>query len=147
MRHRRGNTRRSFTPYENLSRHRQRDAFIRLRGRILRETPRHGGLFASDMVLDETAPARQWFDFVFLGLDGHSIWNATLVTGGLVFQDRIQDLAWDRTCARLTPAEFEAEFRWKSGPVYSVGRQKFYPVILPEPRRHAALDGLTFREY
>lgn len=81
---RRGNRNR-FTPFVALSRHRQRDAFVRLRRRIVRDTPIYGRLFTSPLVLDEPGRPdiyRQWFDVLFLGLDGRSIWNATITTGG-----------------------------------------------------------------
>lgn len=146
---RRGNRHR-FTPFTALSRHRQRDAFVKLRWKILRDTPVYGGLFTSDLVLDEPGrpdACRQWFDVLFLGLDGRNIWNATITTGNLCFWERIQDLALEQTRSRLTEAELEEEYRWKFSPPFYVGRQKFYRVIRSEPRRHAALDGLTVREY
>lgn len=146
---RRGNRNR-FTPFGALSRHRQRDAFVRLRWRIVRGTPIYGRLFTSHLVLDEPGRPdiyRQWFDVLFLGLDGRSIWNATITTGGLALWERIQDLASEQTRSRLTEAELEEESRWKFAPAHYVGRQKFYRMIRPEPRRHAALDGLTIREY
>lgn len=146
---RRGNRRR-FTPFASLSRHRQRDAFVRLRWKILGDKPIYGGLFTSHLVLDEPGRPdiyRQWFDFLFLGLDGHSIWNASITTGNLHFWERAEDLASEQTRSRLTEAELEEEYRWKFSPAFYDGRQKLYRVIRPEPRRHAALDGLTVREH
>lgn len=139
-----------FTPFSSLSRHRQRDAFVKLRWKIRRDTPTYGGLFTSDLVLDEPGRPdayRQWFDVLFLGLDGHSIWNATITTGALTFWERIQELASEQTRSRLTEAELEAEYHWTFAPAHYVGRQKFYHVIRPEPRRHAALGGLTIRQH
>jgi len=139
-----------FTPFAALSRHRQRDAFVKLRWKIRRDTPTYGGLFTSDLVLDEPGRPdayRQWFDVLFLGLDGRSIWNATIITGGLTLWERIQELASEQTRLRLTEAELEAEYRWTFAPPHYVGRQKFYHVIRPKPRRYAALDGLTIREH
>lgn len=123
---------------------------MRLRWKILGDTPTYGGLFSSDLVLAEPGRPdiyRQWFDFLFLGLDGHSIWNASIITGNLQFWDRVQNLAAERTNARLSKTELEEEFRWQLSPAFHVGRQKYFRVIQPEPRRHAALDGLTVREY
>ncbi|MCJ1901623.1 hypothetical protein MR829_14720 [Paracoccus versutus] len=145
----RGNRHR-FTPFAALSQHRQRDAFVKLRWKILRDTPVYGGLFTSHLVLDEPGRPdayRQWFDVLFPGLDGRSIWNATVITGNLRFWERIQDLASEQTRSRLTDAELEEEYRWKFSPAFYVGRQKFYRMIRSEPRHHAALDGLTLREY
>lgn len=139
-----------FTSFASLSRHRQRDAFVRLRWKILGDKPIYGGLFSSHLVLEE--PGRpdiynQWFDFLFLGLDGRSIWNASITTGNLRFWERSQEMAAEQTRSRLTEAELEEEYRWQFGPAFYNGRQKFYRVIRSEPRRHAALDGLTVREY
>lgn len=142
--------RKSFLPYCKLSRHRQRDAFIRLRWRILRETPLYGGMFSSHLILDEPGRPniyRQWFDFSFLGLDGHNIWNAAIITGSHALWERVDDLAWEQTQSRLTETELEAEFRMKTEPAHCVGVQKFRRITLPEPRRYAALDNMTFREY
>jgi hypothetical protein len=44
---------RKYTPYCELSPRRRRDAFIRLRGRILADTPTFGGKFTSHQILDE----------------------------------------------------------------------------------------------
>lgn len=110
---RRGNRNR-FTPFAALSRHRQRDAFVKLRWKILWDTPTYGGLFTSHLVLDEPGRPdayRQWFDVLFLGLDGRNIWNASITTGNLRFWERIQDLASEQTRSRLTEAELEEEYR------------------------------------
>lgn len=139
-----------FTPFTALSPHRQRDAFVRLRWKILGDAPIYGGLFTSQLVLDEPGRPdlyRQWFDFLFLGLDGRSIWNASITTGNLQFWDRTQNLAVERTYSRLSEAELKEEYRWKCIPAAYVGREKLYRLIRPEPCRHAALEGLTVREY
>ncbi|QRZ12840.1 hypothetical protein JWJ88_09560 [Paracoccus methylovorus] len=142
--------RRSQLPFGELSRRRQRDAFVQLRWRIVRDTPRYGGMFTSHQLLDE--PGRpdiynQWFDFLFLGMDGHTIWNAEIITGQMAFWDQVSELAWEQTQSLLTEAEFEAEFRWKTVQVPSVRGQKMHRVIFPEPRRYVSLDGLTVREH
>ena len=52
------------------SKHRQRDAFVKLRWEIRRDTPTYGGLFTRGLVLHEPARPdayRQWFDVQFLG--------------------------------------------------------------------------------
>lgn len=142
--------RRSQLPFGELSRRRQRDAFVQLRWRILCDTARYGGIFTSHQTLDE--PGRpdiynQWFDFLFLGMDGHTIWNAEIITGQMAFWDQISELAWEQTQSLLTEAEINAEFSWKTAPVPSVHGQKMHRVIFPEPRRYDSLDGLTVREH
>lgn len=106
-----------FTPFAALSRHRQRDAFVKLRWKIRRDTPTYGGLFTSDLVLDEPGRLdayRQWFDVLFLGLDGRSIWNATIITGGLTLWERIQELASEQTRLRLTEANLKRSIAGRS---------------------------------
>lgn len=116
----------------------------------MRDTPIYGGLLSSHLVLDDLGRPdiyRQWFDVLFLGLDGRRIWNATVTAGGLAFWERIQNLASEQTRSHLTEAEPGEEYRRKSAPALYDGRQKVYRMIRPEPCRHAALDGLTIREY
>ncbi len=77
-----------YTPYSELSPRRRRDAFIRLRGKILGNTPTFGDKFTSHLILDEPErPAlfNQWFDFLFLGKDGRTIWNAEITQREDVF--------------------------------------------------------------
>lgn len=107
-------------------------------------------MFTSHQLLDE--PGRpdiynQWFDFLFLGMDGHTIWNAEIITGQMAFWDQISDLAWEQAQCLLTKVEFEAEFRWKTVPMPSVRGRKMHRVIFSEPRRYASLDRLTVREH
>lgn len=141
---------RRYIPFALLSRHRQRDAFVGLRWKILGDTPIYGGLFTSHLVLDEPGRPdiyRQWFDFLFLGLDGRTIWKASITTGNLRLWERVDNFASEQTRSRLTEAELEEEYRWKFSPAFYVGRQKFYRVEQFEARHHAALDGLTVEEY
>lgn len=121
-------------PFGELSRRRKRDAFVQLRWRILCDTPRYGGIFTSHQTLDE--PGRpdiynQWFDFLFLSMDGHTIWNAEIITGQMAFWDRLSELAWEQTQSLLTEDEFSAEFSWKTLPVPSVRGQKMHRVFFP----------------
>src|SRR5690606_37104039 len=105
---------RKFTPYCSLSPRRQRDAFIRLRWKVVCDTPIYGGMFTSHQVLDEPArpaPYDQWLDFVFPGLDGRTIWNADIVTARTDFWGKVRGLAWDRATALMSDEEQEEEFR------------------------------------
>lgn len=128
---------------------RRRDAFIALRWRIFRTAPTYGGLFTSHQhLVDPERPEapNRWMDILFLGQDGRTIWNAEIVTADLAFEDAVTDLAWERTRALLTEAEFAEEFRMESEPIFR-GGVKLWRVRFPEPRPHAALGGLTLRAY
>lgn len=137
------------TLYASLTPRQQRDAFIRLRGKILRDKPVYGGQFSSHLVLREegsSTPGPQWFEFVFLGCDGHTIWKAEIVTAARAFWDAVESLAFDRAYDLLTEAEREEEFRWETDQI-SVRGQKFYEVHPREPRHYATFDGQTFADY
>lgn len=100
------------TPYCHLPRRKQRDNFIRLRQKILNESSVYGGHFTSPHVLDEpNRPAiyNQWADFYFLGSDGLTIWNATIVTAVCEFWDTVEDIAHAKAWEMLTPEEQSAQ--------------------------------------
>jgi len=135
--------------YSSLSPRRQRDAFIRLRWKVLCDTPIYGGMFTSHQVLDEPGrPAlyNQWFDFVFPGLDGRTIWNAEIITARKDFWDKVNEIAWDRATALMSEEEREEEFRMDFVPIF-VGRHKMYRSVHREKQRYPAFGGLTFRDY
>ncbi|WP_210311648.1 hypothetical protein [Brucella endophytica] len=122
---------------------------MRLRWRILCDTPVYGGLFTSDQVLEDPGRPKlfdQWFDFLFLGRDGRMIWNAEIITARRAFWDAVSDIAWERAMALMSEEERAEEFRTEFEPVYHRG-QKYYQVKPREPRRYEQFDGLTFREY
>lgn len=139
----------NYPHFTSLSARRQRDEFIRLRWKILRDTPVYGGMFTSHQVLDEPGrPAlyNQWFDFLFLGLDGRTIWNAEIITARKDFWDTADTIAWDRATALMSETEREEEFRMDFDPIF-VGGQKMYRLQQTEKRRYPAFGDLTFREY
>ena len=84
-------------PFLRRSRRDRRELYVRLRWDIRKYAGTYGGLFVSDMQLpegkEESLP--QWFDFCFLGLDGFKIWNATVVTARLAFEEAVEAKAWD----------------------------------------------------
>lgn len=97
--------RKKFTPFSKLSRHKKRDAYIRLRKKIQQTAKDYGQNFTSNLVLNE--PGRpslfnQWFDFYFLGLDGVTIWNTVLYTANEAYWNAIGDLAFEEA-DRLRP--------------------------------------------
>lgn len=140
---------RKYPPYGTLSARRRRDAFVRLRWKVIRDTPLYGGSFTSHQILDE--PGRpelfsHWFDFVFPGEDGRTIWNAEIITATRDLWDEVGSIAWDRATALMTEGEQEEEFRLDFEPVMH-GGQKFYRQRSREPRRYPAFGNLTFRDY
>ncbi|MGC4252406.1 MAG: hypothetical protein QM605_13345 [Sphingobium sp.] len=138
-----------YTPYSELSPRRRRDAFIRLRGKILGNTPTFGGKFTSHQILDEPErPAlfNQWFDFLFLGMDGRTIWNAEIITARRHFWDKVGSIAWDHATALMSEDERAAEFKLEFEPIAYRGL-KMYQLKPRERRTYEAFGELTFEEY
>jgi hypothetical protein len=139
-----------FIPFSALSRHKQRDAFIKLRGRINRTKRTYGPNFTSDLVLNEPgrhAVFNDWFQFYFLGLDGHTIWNTYLFTAGHDYWEKISSLAYDEA-DRLNPKDGSVERSIKDWliPVYDSAGRKTHSVMR-ESKPVAALGGVTRREF
>ncbi|KAB2699910.1 hypothetical protein [Brucella lupini] len=82
-------------PFKSLPYRKRRDAFIRWRWRILKDTPIYGGLFTSQLQLDEHDEASDWFDFLFVGSDGQTVWNAFIITARAAFLDADQSERFD----------------------------------------------------
>ena len=137
------------TPYCHLPRRKQRDSFIRMRQKILNESSLYGGQFTSHHVLDE--PGRpplynQWADFYFLGNDGLTIWNATIVTAVREFWDTAEDMAHTKAWEMLTPEEQSAQVEMKFEPIWSKG-ERMYRLLEKPDIVHAKFGGLTYRDY
>ncbi|MEN3145213.1 hypothetical protein ABDF71_24805 [Ochrobactrum sp. WV_118_8] len=82
-------------PFVSLPYRKRRDAFIRWRWRILKDTPIYGGLFTSQLQLDEQDDSSDWFDFLFVGTDGQTVWNAFISTARAAFLDAEQSERFD----------------------------------------------------
>ncbi len=136
-----------YTPFSQWSRHKQRDEYIRLRGKIRRTKREYGESFTSHLVLNE--PDRpplynQWFDFYFLGLDGHTIWNTVLYTANRAYWDAISDLAYKKA-EQIRPND---DFNLKELfiPVYDEnGRKKHY--VMAEPEKYVEFGNKTRSQF
>jgi hypothetical protein len=123
-----------FIPYAKLSKHKQRDAYIKLRSTIKRTQSQYGKNFTSRYVFEDGRPAicNQDFDFYFLGLDGHTIWNAYLATASHGYWDKISELSRAKADEIKPPREFN--IRETFIPVYDAsGRLKHYTMELEKP--------------
>lgn len=137
------------TPYRHLSRRKQRDNFIRLRQKIRNEAQVYGGQFTSPHVLNEPGrPAlyNQWADAYFLGSDGLTIWNATIITAVREFWDVVEETAHTRAWEMLTPEEQSAEAEIKFEPFWSNG-QRMYRMLERPKLVYEKYNGLTYNEY
>lgn len=132
-------------PYADLPLRKQRDEFIRLRWRILQDKAEYGGLFTSDEVMD-AAFASQCHDFLFLGSDGYTIWNASISTAAFALQEAAEARAFEQAEALLSAAEREVEFHFETVPVWH-GGVKYFQQVFHEPRHYPQFDGLTFAEF
>lgn len=141
--------RKKMTPYWRFSRRKRRDNFIRLRQKIRNNASVYGGHFTSPHVLNE--PGRpplynQWADAYFLGSDGLTIWNATIVTAAREFWDVVEDVAHTRAWEMLTPEEQSAEAEIKFEPVWSNG-QRMYRMVGKAKLVYEKFNGRTYHEY
>jgi hypothetical protein len=139
-----------FTPFSKLSRHKQRDLYVRLRQKIKHTASDYGQNFTSRLILNEPdKPAffNQWFDFYFLGLDGVTIWNTALCTANQIYWDAISDLAYDEAY-RLCP-KLKNDFDLDSFliPVYDKITGKKLHYIMKEPEIETALNNLTCSDF
>lgn len=86
-----------FTPFSELSHHKKRDLYISLRQKIANNKHRYNSdKFLSDIVLDEAGRPplfNQLATLTFLGMDGETIWNATLRSAWQEYWDDIGELA------------------------------------------------------
>lgn len=139
-----------FTPFSKLSRHKQRDLYVRLRAKIKSTASQYGQNFTSHLLLNEPGrPAlfNQWFDFYFLGLDGVTIWNAALCTANQAYWDAISDLAFaeaDRLCPKN-----DDDFNIKDWliPVYDKITGKKLHYLMREPEIKAELGNQTLHQF
>lgn len=139
-------------PFFTLSQHKRRDEVIRLKGRIKRDSNEYGGIFTSHLVLDE--PDRpdvynQWFDFLFLGQDRFTIWNAAIITAQQAAWGAAHGLAYERMMAMMTPEEKSA---WNSlelfepAEVSSIGKVLSYTLTKRKAMRFKSFGDLSFYE-
>jgi len=137
------------TPYCHLPRRKQRDSFIRLRQKILNESSLYGGQFTSHHVLGEPGrPAiyNQWADFYFLGNNGLTVWNATIVTAVREFWDTAEDIAHTKAWEMLTTEEQSAQVEMKFEPIWSKG-ERMYRLLEKPDIVHEKFGGMTYRDY
>lgn len=123
----------NLTPFSELSRYKRRDAFIQLRSKIKRH--RHSENFYGWSRLTE--PGRSAFfnqdvQVYFLGLDGHTIWNACVSTASRQYWNIVSDIASNKACELRPDRDFN--FRDRFIPVYDPsGRLKHYSMREDEP--------------
>ncbi len=86
-----------WTHFVDLSRHRQKDQFIRARNRIRRAAPVLGGRFYTH---DYLHGANGWADVLFLSPRPPLFYNATLRTTRYAYREEVEELA--REASRLS---------------------------------------------
>lgn len=132
-------------PFSELSRHKQRDLYIRLRGQIKNHKKKYSEHFLSRHVLDEpNRPALfdQDADFYFLGLDGHTIWNAFLSSANHEYWRLIDELASQKSEELLPSPDYNIKDMFI--PIYDAsGRLAHYTMRENEPQTHPEFGGKT----
>jgi hypothetical protein len=136
--------------FSSLSRHKRRDAVIALERTMRREAGEYGGLFTSELVLNEAGRPDvycQGFDFYFPGVKPWTLWNATIITAQKSFWAEAQARAHTLLRASLTDVELEREASFKLTPaaVSSTGKVLTY-TMEKEAIGYAVFDGRTYGE-
>jgi hypothetical protein len=134
-------------PFSELSRHKQRDLYIRLRGKINHSKNRYSKNFLSTIVLDEpNRPALfdQYATFYFLGLDGHTIWSTYLFSANREYWHSIDELA-SQKASELRP---ERDFKFKDWliPVYDANGKKTH-AVMREQKPHPEFGNKTRSQF
>ena len=140
---------RKWIPYWRLPRRKQRDSFIQLRWKIRQDTGLYGGHFTSHHVLNEPGrPAlyNQWADAYFLGSDGLTIWNATIITAVREFWDVAEEMAHTRAWEMLTIEEQASEAQLHFDPIRHKGQKMFQLREKPQ-QEYEKFGGLASHEY
>jgi len=148
MKYPRSKPRRAFS---TLPRHKRREAVTRLKGKMRRDASEYGGHFTSHLMLNEQGSHdlyNQWFDFYFPSSDGFTIWNACFVTARKAFWDKLQDLAFERAYASLSPQEREENFKLEFIPAERpiTGKVLTYQLAKRNEMHFEQFAGLTFDE-
>lgn len=136
--------------FNTLSRHKRRDAVIRLKNRMRQEAHLYGGRFLGQGLLDE--PSRphlydQYSMFYFPGSDGATIWNAYIQTAQYCFWNQTTELAFQRIQALLSNEEQAARRPEKVKNYGKSGKVISYSCVYPEERTYEQFGGMTYKEF
>jgi hypothetical protein len=124
-----------YIPFGQLPRHRQKDAYIRIKNRIRRAAPILGGRFYTHDVLHSQ---NGWIDFYFLGQRAPLFYNATLETTFESYKEAVWERAWEASY-ELT-ADDEPD--WLASTVKDP-RTGYYVTPARDPKHYPALAGLS----
>lgn len=126
-------------PFLKLAKHRQKEAYIRIRNLIRRAAPVLGGLFYTH---DYLHGRNGWVDGYFLSARSTVFYNFALETTRHAYKEAVWDAAWERSCTVAPDREPELLKHAVKDPKtgnYSV--QPSRRTVYPE------LDGLTRVEW
>lgn len=130
---------RKIKPFGQMSRHRQRDAYIRVSNQIRRAAPVLGGKFTTH---DYLHGQNGWIDACFLGRKAPVFYNLTLETTRYAYKEAVWDQAWEQSydlAPERGPSILDCAMKDpKTGNYITQAR---------EPYRHPELDDLTRIEW
>ena len=137
------------TPFEELPRHKQRAAVVRLGWKILQQTDGRG--FWTDHLMDDPEDPHRvhgWVDVYFLGADRFTLWNAEFITTSLAVQDVVRERAFNAANAQLSPEEIESEFamEWQTVPRKHPGAMRMRQWVQRPDRFYPQFDGRSFSQ-
>lgn len=141
---------RKFIPFAKLSRHKRRDAVVRLNWRIRHAAHEPGLSFWTDHYLvDPEDPNRKhgWIDIYFAGLDRCTLWNAEIITTKMAWNDEIRELAFNSAHEQLSASESKLEFslNFKRTPRRRPNASRTCEWIKPPTISYPQFEGRSFR--
>jgi len=130
---------RKMKPFGQMSRHRQRDAYIRVSNQIRRAAPILSGQFITH---DYLHGQNSWIDACFLGRKAPVFYNLTLETTRYAYKEAVWDQAWEQSYVLAPERELSLLDCAVKGP-----KTGHYVTPAREPRRYPELDDLTRIEW
>lgn len=138
------------TPFSALSRRKRRAKTQRIKNLIHRERHRCGGMFYDNCDIPAAIASGywNWSDIVFLGRDPAVFYNAEIITAGVEFADRVEQLAFDEAWAMLDAAAQELETNIETVPNLDANGKVISHTWVRKPdAAYPQFGGLTWREY
>lgn len=131
--------RRKTQPFGQMSRRRQREAYIRVSNQIRRAAPILGGKFTTH---DYLHGQNGWIDAYFLGRKAPIFFNLTLATTRHAYKEAVWDKAWEQSYALAPEREPSILDRAVKDP-----KTGYFVTPARAPSHYSELDDLTRIEW
>ncbi|MCT9846738.1 hypothetical protein N7563_21985 [Leclercia adecarboxylata ATCC 23216 = NBRC 102595] len=136
--------------FTSLSRRKRRAKAQHIKNLIHRERHRCGGMFYDDCDIPAAIASGNWnwSDIIFTSLDPAVFWNAEIITAGVEFADRVEQLVFDEAWALLDADGQERESSIETVPNLDASGKVISHTWVRQPDvTYPQFGGLTWREY